>query len=155
MVKNLHADIEGTGDTDLIPGSGRSSEKRNGKPFHYSLDHSPQVATCRTQLKRLSECVRAHSHTHTHIHTQKAQNQDTKDIISQVALVVKNLPANAGDVTDTGSIPGSGRCPGGGMATHSSTLAWRVSHGQRSLMGLQRVRHDCSKLVHNTHSTRT
>ena len=28
--------------------------------------------------------------------------------------VVKNLPANAGDARDTGSIPGSGRSPGGG-----------------------------------------
>ena len=28
---------------------------------------------------------------------------------SQVVLVVKNLPANAGDIRDTGSIPGSGR----------------------------------------------
>ena len=27
--------------------------------------------------------------------------------------VVKNLPANAGDTRDTGSIPGSGRSPGG------------------------------------------
>ena len=33
---------------------------------------------------------------------------------SQVALMVKNSPANAGDVRDTGSIPGSGRFPGGG-----------------------------------------
>ena len=32
---------------------------------------------------------------------------------SQVVLVVKNLPASAGDVRDTGSIPGSGRSPGG------------------------------------------
>ena len=29
-------------------------------------------------------------------------------------LVVKNLPANAGDIRDVGSIPGSGRSPGGG-----------------------------------------
>ena len=29
-------------------------------------------------------------------------------------LVVKNLPAIAGDVRDVGSIPGSGRSPGGG-----------------------------------------
>ena len=29
-------------------------------------------------------------------------------------LVVKNQPANAGDVRDTGSIPGAGRSPGGG-----------------------------------------
>ena len=28
--------------------------------------------------------------------------------------VVKNPPANAGDVSDTGLIPGLGRCPGGG-----------------------------------------
>ena len=31
-----------------------------------------------------------------------------------VALVVKNLPASAGDIRDTGLIPGSGRSPGGG-----------------------------------------
>ena len=31
-----------------------------------------------------------------------------------MALVVKNTPANAGDVRDTGSIPGSGRSPGVG-----------------------------------------
>ena len=42
---------------------------------------------------------------------------------SQVALVVKNLPANAGNTGDTGLIPGLGRFPGKGMATHSSILA--------------------------------
>ena len=33
---------------------------------------------------------------------------------SQVVLAVKNLPANAGDVRDQGSIPGLGRSPGEG-----------------------------------------
>ena len=33
---------------------------------------------------------------------------------SQVVLVVKNPPANAGDLRDVGLIPGSGRAPGGG-----------------------------------------
>ena len=33
---------------------------------------------------------------------------------SQVALVVKNPPANAGDIGDANSIPGLGRFPGGG-----------------------------------------
>ena len=33
---------------------------------------------------------------------------------SLVVLVVKNLPANARDVRDLGSTPGSGRSPGGG-----------------------------------------
>ena len=32
---------------------------------------------------------------------------------SLMALVVKNPPANAGDIKDLGSIPGSGRSPGG------------------------------------------
>ena len=37
----------------------------------------------------------------------------SREWASQVALVVKNPPANAGDITDTGLIPVSGRCPGG------------------------------------------
>ena len=45
-------------------------------------------------------------------------------------LLVKNLPASVGDVRDTGSIPGSGRCPRGGhlepTGTHSSILALRI-----------------------------
>ena len=52
---------------------------------------------------------------------------------SQVALVVKNPPANAGDI-DSGSIPGSGRSPGGGKPLQYSCLekpmdrgAWRGS----------------------------
>ena len=38
---------------------------------------------------------------------------------SQVALVVKNPPANAGDMRGGGSISGLGRSPGGG---HGSLL---------------------------------
>ena len=33
---------------------------------------------------------------------------------SQVVLVIKNLPVNAGDVRDRGLIPGLGRSPRGG-----------------------------------------
>ena len=40
---------------------------------------------------------------------------------SQVALVVKNPPANEGDIRDAGSIPGLGRAPGGG---HSNPLQY-------------------------------
>ena len=38
---------------------------------------------------------------------------------SQVALVVKNLPASARNIRASDSIPGSGRSPGGG---HGSSL---------------------------------
>ena len=59
---------------------------------------------------------------------------------TQVVLVVKNPPANAEDIRDTGSIPGLGRSPGGGIPWR---MAWQPtpvflpgeSHGQRSLMG--------------------
>ena len=45
---------------------------------------------------------------------------------SEVALVVKNPPANAGDERDAGLIPGPGRSLEEGMATHSSILSWRI-----------------------------
>ena len=71
---------------------------------------------------------------------------------SQVALVVKNPPAKAGDMRDAASIPGLGRSPGGGMATHSSVLAWRIpgteEPGGLQSMGLQRVGHDWSDWAH-------
>ena len=46
-----------------------------------------------------------------------------------MGLVLKNLPASAGDMRDLGLIPGSGRSPEGGspgkeMATNTSILAW-------------------------------
>ena len=40
--------------------------------------------------------------------------------------MVKNLPANAGDIRDAGSIPGLGRSLKEGMETHSSILFWRI-----------------------------
>ena len=46
---------------------------------------------------------------------------------SQVVLVVKNLSANARDVSDAGLTPGLGRFLEEGMATHSSTLAWSIT----------------------------
>ena len=50
----------------------------------------------------------------------------------------KESACNAGDAMDTGSIPGSGRSPGGGMATHVSILAWKTPwtgepHGLQSM----------------------
>ena len=43
-----------------------------------------------------------------------------------MAQLVKNLPANAGDITDVDSIPGLGGSLEEGMATHSSILARRM-----------------------------
>ena len=69
---------------------------------------------------------------------------------SQVALVVKNLPANAGDTRDVSPIPGSGRSPGG---WHSNPLQdsclenpmdrgawWAIVHGvAKSRTGLKQL----------------
>ena len=55
-------------------------------------------------------------------------------LASQVTLVVKNPPANAGDIRDSGSTPGSGRSPGGGQHLTPVFLPGE-SHGQRRLEG--------------------
>ena len=44
----------------------------------------------------------------------------------QVVLVVKNPLANAGDIRDMGSIPGSGRSPGGRHGNPLSIHAWKI-----------------------------
>ena len=43
-----------------------------------------------------------------------------------MVLVVKNLPAKAGDVRDSGLIPSLEDPLGESMATYSSILAWRM-----------------------------
>ena len=42
------------------------------------------------------------------------RSEIARSLVSQVALVVKNPPARAGDVRDRGLIPGPGRSPGEG-----------------------------------------
>ena len=60
--------------------------------------------------------------------------------------MVKTPTANAGGIRDLGSIPALGRSPGGGMATHSNILAWRIPWtevpGGPQSMGLKRVGQD-------------
>ena len=49
--------------------------------------------------------------------------------------MVKNLPANAGDIRDVGSIPGSGISPGEGHGNPLSYFCLENSHGQSCLAG--------------------
>ena len=55
-----------------------------------------------------------------------------------MAADAKESACNTGDL---GSVPGLGRSPGEGNATHSSILAWKISWTEKPV-GLQRVRHD-------------
>ena len=54
---------------------------------------------------------------------------------SQVVLVVKNPPATAGNIRDTGLIPGLGRSPAGRKWQLIPVFLPEESHGQRSLEG--------------------
>ena len=61
-----------------------------------------------------------------------------------MALVVKNLHSNPGDLRDMGSIPGSGRFPREGHGnTHSSILAgkipWTEEPGRLQSIGSQEL----------------
>ena len=60
--------------------------------------------------------------------------------------MVKESAYDAGDTGDVGLIPGWGRSPGGGHATHSSILAWRIPWTEEpdglQSTGSQRVRRD-------------
>ena len=58
--------------------------------------------------------------------------------------MVKNLPANAGDIRDGGLIPGSGRSPGGGNGNPFQDLCLEnpMDREARRAMESQRVRYD-------------
>ena len=69
-----------------------------------------------------------------------------------MALVVKNLSANAGEAREVCSIPGSGDPLGEEMATHSSILGWRIpwreQPGGLQSVASQRIVHNWSDLAH-------
>ena len=52
-----------------------------------------------------------------------------------MGLVVKDLDANAGDIRDTGSVPGPGRAPEGGHGNPLQFSCLENPHGQRGLGG--------------------
>ena len=59
-----------------------------------------------------------------------------------IGSVVKNLPANAGDTGDSGSIPGVGRSPAEGNGKPLQYMAWEIpwteGPGGPQSMGLQK-----------------
>ena len=59
-----------------------------------------------------------------------------------MVLGVKNPPANAGDIRDADSIPGSGRSPGGGHGNPFQYSGLENPHGQRSLTGYRPWGHE-------------
>ena len=132
------------GNPSSTPASGRIPREGNGNPLQYScLENSMDSGTSRLQfmglqraghdwvtntftfhtwgMNKLKQCINLASHA---------------DIMSsQVGLVVKNPSANAGDIQDMGSFPGSGRSPRGGHGYPLQYFCLENSQGQRSLVG--------------------
>ena len=69
---------------------------------------------------------------------------------SQVVLLEKNLPVKAGDIRDTGLIPGSGGSPGGGHGNPLQYSCLENPHGQRSLAGYSSWGHKESDMTEVT-----
>ena len=65
-----------------------------------------------------------------------------EDGASQVVLVIKNSPANAGDITDMGSNPGLGRSPGGG---HGNPLQYSCLENPTDRGALRATVHGVAK----------
>ena len=63
-----------------------------------------------------------------------------------MAQLVKNLPVSAGEARDKGSVPGSGRSPGGGQGNPLQYSCWEnpMDRGawQATVHGSKRVRHN-------------
>ena len=70
--------------------------------------------------------------------------------------MVKNLPANAGEARDVGSVPGSERSPGVGNYDPLQYSCLENPHGQRSLVGYSlwscKVGHDWARAHTHTHT---
>ena len=112
--------------------------------YHLSHQASPRVATAYLSVDQLS--APSHSFFMPMILQTSVRHQCSefswlpRDLwASQVALVVKNPPASAGDLRIEGSTPGLGRSPGGGngnplqcscLGNHMDRGAWWATvHG--------------------------
>ena len=74
---------------------------------------------------------------------------------SQVVLVVKNLPANTGEVSEVGLIPGSGQSPGGGNGNplEYSCLENPIERGfwQATVHGVRKSQSDMTEATNTQH----
>ena len=57
-------------------------------------------------------------------------------LTSQVALVVKNLSTEAGDIRNASSVPGSGGSPGGGHGNPLQYSCLENPQGQKEFHGI-------------------
>jgi len=94
------------GDPSLTLGLGRFPGEGNGNPLQYCCLEKPMDGGAWWATYSLWG--------HKESDTTEATSLYADNRASQVALVVKKAPANAGDIRDIGSIPWLGRSSGGG-----------------------------------------
>ena len=104
----------------LLPGESTWAEER--------VRLQSMGSQSQTQMQLSDLHIHTHIYIHSHIIILELYIYIYTHIIayhraSQVVLVVKNPPVNAGDVRDMHLIPGSGRALEKGIVTHASTLA--------------------------------
>ena len=93
-------------------GNSRSWQGCGEQNFHqwqsvYQQSNTENCLALSTHIHLKTQQLHTHTHTHTHIYMCIY----ISIWVSQVALVVKNPPANAGDAKDMDSIPGLVRSP--------------------------------------------
>ena len=96
------------GDLGSIRRLGRSPGRGHGNPFQYSFLENPHG-----QRSLVGNRVSGPTKSQTLL-SRYAQHTQGRVWGFLGGSVVKNPPVNAGDIRDTGSIPGSGRSAGGG-----------------------------------------
>ena len=113
MVKKSTCSV---GDPGSVSGSGRSPGEGNGNPLPWENPTDRGASSMGSQ--RVG-----------HDWTTNTSRFFTSLWASQVTVVVKKPPADAGDVRDTSYIPGSGGSPGGGHATQFPCLENPMDRG--------------------------
>ena len=78
--------------------------------------------------------------------TAEGMNKLKEELHHLVSVERPAAAAAIAEARDVGSIPGLGRSPGEGIATHSSILAWKIpwteEPGGLQSMGSNKVRHN-------------
>ena len=153
----------------MIPGSGRSTGEGIGYPLQYSwaslvaqlVKNPPAMGESGLRSLGWEDPLEKGKSTHSSILAWRipwtvysprgCKESDTTEQLSlslwssQVALMVKNLPANSGDIKDAGRPLGREDSLEKEMAIHSSILTWRIlwteEPGRLKSVGLRRVRY--------------
>ena len=127
-VKNPPTNAGDVRDAGSIAGSERSPAGAHGNSLQYSCLENPHG-----QKSLVGYSPWGHKESDMAEVTQQQQGGSNRGFPG--GSVVKNLPASAGDIRDTGSILGSGRSPGEGNGNPFQYSFWEILWIEDSLVG--------------------